>query len=292
MSNSQITSALREAQQLQQEGRIGEAVAICEELLESGVDRPDVHYFLGWLCQEADRWEDAASQFELLLEDPEYALSCYYALGQCARALGREQDAARYFDEAVDRVNLDALTQDECDQLLQLCQEAAEAHRDMRDVEGAETIFSALLGYLRSQNWQDQVNEVERMMRDTLGTNPPAARRQRDASSSRNLSENIPHRANGRLTGEPVSGGANPGAANLVNASRPGVAPQDLDAPPMPMPMPDAAPMTPAGVDPFEMNPLNDPVGFANARTMGPFGMGMDGVIGMPPPPGGVARGP
>ncbi len=146
MSGSQITSALREAQQLQQEGRIGEAVAICEELLESGVDRPDVHYFLGWLCQEADRWEDAASQFEALLDDPEYALSCYYALGQCARALGQVADAARYFDEAVDRVNLDVLNQDESDQLLQLCQEAAEAHRDMRDAEGAETIFSALAG--------------------------------------------------------------------------------------------------------------------------------------------------
>ena len=286
MSSSQITSALKEAQQLQQEGRVGEAVAICEELLESGVDRPDVHYFLGWLCQEADRWQDAASQFELLLDDPEYALSCYYALGQCARALGQVEDAARYFDEAVDRVNLDVLAQDECDQLLQLCQEAAEAHRDMRDAEGAETIFSALLGYLRSQGWQEQVAEVEQMMRETLGTNPPAPRRKRDASASRNLSENIPHRADGRGTGAPAAGAA---AANLLSASRPGVAPDDL-----------GAPVAPVAEDPFvaaaqvgaqAINPLNDPAGFANAPTEGPFGGGMAGVFGAPPP-GGVARGP
>ena len=282
MSSSQISSALKEAQQLQQEGRVGEAVAICEELLESGVDRPDVHYFLGWLCQEADRWQDAASQFELLLDDPEYALSCYYALGQCARALGQVEDAAHYFDEAVDRVNLDVLAQDECDQLLQLCQEAAEAHRDMRDAEGAETIFSALLGYLRSQGWQEQVNEVEQMMRETLGTNPPAPRRKRDASASRNLSENIPHRPNGRGTGAPAAGGG--AAANLLNASRPGVAPQDLGAPP------DADPF--AGVAPVQPpNPLNDPTGFANMPTEGPFGGGMGGMFGAPPP-GGIARGP
>ncbi|HEX8997143.1 MAG TPA: tetratricopeptide repeat protein [Ktedonobacterales bacterium] len=306
MSGSQITSALREAQQLQQEGRVGEAVAICEELLESGVDRPDVHYFLGWLCQEADRWEDAASQFELLLEDPEYALSCYYALGQCARALGRVEDAARYFDEAVDRVNLDVLNQDESDQLLQLCQEAAEAHRDMQDTEGAETIFSALLGYLRSQGWQEQVSEVERMMRDTLGTNPPAPRRKRDASASRSLSENIPQRANAR---DP--GASSLGAANLLHGSRPGVAPEDLGAPapqvapsapvtPM-TPVTPMAPMTPAGVDPFSAsglggvnraNPLSDPAGFANALTEGPsFGGGIGGTFGVPAP-GGVARGP
>ncbi|HET9110976.1 MAG TPA: tetratricopeptide repeat protein [Ktedonobacterales bacterium] len=283
MSSSQITSALREAQQLQQEGRIGEAVAICEELLESGVDRPDVHYFLGWLCQEADRWEDAASQFELLLDDPEYALSCFYALGQCARALGKVEDAARYFDEAVDRVNLDVLAQDESDQLLQLCQEAAEAHRDMRDAEGAETIFSALLGYLRSQGWQEQVSEVERMMRETLGTNPPAPRRKRDASASRSLSENIPRRPNGMGTGEhPVAGVGNGAAANLLNASRPGVAPQDLGAPGAGDPFGAGAPA---------FNPLNNPMGFANAPTEGPFGGGLAGAFGAPPP-GGIARGP
>ncbi|MEO7000232.1 MAG: tetratricopeptide repeat protein, partial [Ktedonobacterales bacterium] len=198
MSSSQVTSALREAQQLQQEGRLDEAIEICEELQDSGVARPDVHYFLGWLFQEADRWDDASGQFERLLDDPEYALSCCYALGQCARALGNIADAAHYYDEAVDRVNLDALTRDESDQLLQLCQEAAEAHRDMNDSEGAETIYSALLGFLRSQGWQDQVSEIERLMRETLGTTaPPPQRRRRSASASRSLSENIPQRGKG-----------------------------------------------------------------------------------------------
>src|SRR5262245_38791338 len=135
VSGSDITQALREAQQLQQEGNLDDAIDICEELFESGVDRADVRYFLGWLYQEADRWQDAAAQFELLLDDPEYALSCFYALGQCERAQGNMRAAAQYFDEAVDRVNLDALTPDESDQLLQLCQEAAAAHRALNDME-------------------------------------------------------------------------------------------------------------------------------------------------------------
>ena len=203
---SDITQALREAQQLQQDGQIDDAIDICEELFDSGVDRADVRYFLGWLYQEADRWQDAAAQFELLLDDPEYALSCFYALGQCERAQGNMRAAAQYFDEAVDRVNLDALTPDETDQLLQLCQEAAEAHRDMNDMEGAETIYQALLGFLRSQGWQDQVGEVERMMRETLGAAapPPARRRRRNASRS-----NIPQRSGN--TGRSLSNGPRPG---------------------------------------------------------------------------------
>ena len=70
VSGPQVGAALREAQQLQQEGQLEEAVLICEDLLDAGVDRSDVHYFLGWLYQESDRWDEAASQFDLLLDDP------------------------------------------------------------------------------------------------------------------------------------------------------------------------------------------------------------------------------
>ncbi|MGE5333106.1 MAG: tetratricopeptide repeat protein [Nitrososphaerota archaeon] len=198
MSGPQVGAALREAQQLQQEGQLQEAVLICEDLLDAGVDRSDVHYFLGWLYQESDRWEDAAAQFDRLLDDPEYALSCFYALGQCCRAMGNVEDAAHYFDEAVDRVNLDALTLDEVDQLLQLCQEAAEAHREMQDLEGAETVFSALLGFLQSQGWQAQVNEVERMMHDVLGTTPQPQRPGRRHTAGSGTPGKIPQRGGSR----------------------------------------------------------------------------------------------
>lgn len=219
LGDSQITSVLREAQQLQQDGALDEAIQACEDLLDGGVDRPDVHYFLGWLYQEADRWDEAAAQFELLLDDPEYALSCYYALGQCARALGQYQEAAQYFDEAVDRVNLDALTPDESSQLLQLCQEAAEAHRDMNDMDGAETIYSALLGFLNSQGWRDQAAEAEQMMHETLGTAPPPEPRRRHGQPT---GTNIPQRGNARATaagGQPEGPGPAPAEPALPSAS-------------------------------------------------------------------------
>ena len=202
VSGPQVGAALREAQQLQQEGNLEEAVLVCEDLLDGGVDRSDVHYFLGWLYQESDRWDEAAGQIEMLLEDPDYALSCFYALGQCFRAMGNLEEAARYFDSAVDRVNLDALTLDEVDQLLQLCQEAAEAHREMNDLEGASTVFSALLGFLRSQGWREQVAEVERMMHEVLGTTPQPQRRRRPTAGGGTPGK-IPQRGGGGRTNIP-----------------------------------------------------------------------------------------
>jgi tetratricopeptide (TPR) repeat protein len=173
MTASQVTGVLRQAQTFQTEGRFADAIDLCEQILESGFDRPDARYFLGWLYQEQRRWDEAIRQFQTLLNDPDYALSCYYALGQCYRAIGDLRTATMHFDEAVDRVNLDALTIEESDQLVQLCQEAAEAHRLLGEQEQALTVYNALLGFLRSRGWNDKVAQVEFMLKQAQNTPLP-----------------------------------------------------------------------------------------------------------------------
>ncbi|HZS78515.1 MAG TPA: tetratricopeptide repeat protein [Ktedonobacteraceae bacterium] len=170
---SQVTGVLRQAQTFQAQGRFTDAIDLCEQIIESGFDRPDARYFLGWLYQEQQRWDDAIRQFQTLLNDPDYALSCYYALGQCYRAKGDLRTATMHFDEAVDRVNLDALTVEESDQLVQLCQEAAEAHRQLGEQEQALTVYNALLGFLRSRGWNDKVAQVEFMLKQLQNTPVP-----------------------------------------------------------------------------------------------------------------------
>src|SRR5579883_1797098 len=78
-----------------------------------------------------------------------------------------------HFDEAVDRVNLDALTVEESDQLVQLCQEAAEAHRQLGEQEQALTVYNALLGFLRSRGWNDKVAQVVFMLKQLQNTPVP-----------------------------------------------------------------------------------------------------------------------
>jgi tetratricopeptide (TPR) repeat protein len=170
---SQVTGVLRQAQTFQTQGRFADAIDLCEQILANGFDRPDARYFLGWLYQEQRRWDEAIRQFQTLLNDPDYALSCYYALGQCYRAKGDMRSATQHFDEAVDRVNLDALTFEESDQLVQLCQEAAEAHRMLGEQEQALTVYNALLGFLRSRQWNDKVAQVEFMLQQLQNTPPP-----------------------------------------------------------------------------------------------------------------------
>jgi tetratricopeptide (TPR) repeat protein len=271
LSASQVSSALREAQQLQQEGQLEEAIGLCEELMAAGVDRSDARYFLGWLYQEAERWDDAAEQFHVLLADPEYALSCYYALGQCSRAQGNIQEAAQFFDEAVDRVNLDALTRDESDQLLQLCQEAAEAHREMGDAQGAETVYSALLGFLRSRGWQDQVEEVEHLIAESASIGMPRRRRQTGSPEQR-PGGNIPQRP-GRGSAAAAAGDQPPAAAPPPPAA------------PEPAPPPAADPLASPSPLSGSMPAMSAQMGAMSAQ-MG----AMSGQMGaVPPMPGQVS---
>jgi tetratricopeptide (TPR) repeat protein len=174
ISANQVTGVLKQAQAFQAQGRFNDAIDLCEQILESGFDRPDARYFLGWLYQEQQRWDEAIRQFQMLLNDPDYALSCYYALGQCYRARGDLRTATVHFDEAVDRVNLDALTVEESDQLVQLCQEAAEAHRLLGEQEQALTVYNALLGFLRSRGWSDKVAQVEFMLQQAQQAPAPS----------------------------------------------------------------------------------------------------------------------
>jgi tetratricopeptide (TPR) repeat protein len=169
----QVAGVLRQAQTFQSQGRFTDAIDLCEQIIESGFDRADARYFLGWLYQEQRRWDDAIRQFQALLNDPDYALSCFYALGQCCRAKGDLSAAAKNFDEAVDRVNLDALTTEESDQLVQLCQEAAEAHRMLGEQAQTMNIYNALLGFLRNRGWSDKVAQVEFMLKQAQNTPAP-----------------------------------------------------------------------------------------------------------------------
>jgi tetratricopeptide (TPR) repeat protein len=198
ISANQVTEALKQAQVFQDQGHFDDAIDLCEQILDSGFDRPDARYFLGWLYQEQQRWDEAIRQFQLLLNDPDYALSCYYALGQCYRARGDFRSAALHFDEAVDRVNLDALTVEESDQLVQLCQEAAEAHRMLGEQEQAFTVYNALLGFLRSRGWSDKVAEVELMLQQAQNApapsrpmTPPAANTSRPLSPDQSPASQI-----------------------------------------------------------------------------------------------------
>jgi tetratricopeptide (TPR) repeat protein len=219
----QITDMLRQVQAYQSQGRSNAAIDLYEQILASGFDRSEAHYLLGWFYQEQQHWDDAIHQFQMLLNNPDYALSCYYALGQCYRAQGDLRTASVHFDEAVDQVNLDVLTVEESDQLVQLCQEAAEVHRLLGEQAQALTIYGSLLGFLQSRGWSEKVAQVEFLLQQAR--NAPVHQAQQVTPPPENslaLSQDgVPPLGPASLSSIPEVGTIAFNASNLVNVGRP-----------------------------------------------------------------------
>jgi tetratricopeptide (TPR) repeat protein len=235
LTAAQISGVLRQAQALQAQGHLADAINLCEQIFASGFDRPDARYFVGWLHQEAKQWDPAVAHFSRLLDDPDYALSCYYALGQCYAGKGDLRNAARHFDEAVDRVNLDALTIEEVDQLVQLCRETADTHRAIGAMEQGYNVLNALLGFLQSRGWHEHATQVEQLIRQYQQAPAPAAP---------TIAFSVPS----TVTPAPAAEAAPTLAFPVPPAAPP--APAAEAAPPLASVPPAAAPTTPPAAEP------------------------------------------
>jgi tetratricopeptide (TPR) repeat protein len=266
-NDDDVTEMLLEAQTLHQEGRVEEAIDLSEEIVAT-YGRADARYYLAWMYQEEHLWDAAVQHYSALLDDLDYALSCYFALGQCYRAKGDLKTAVKYFDEAVDRVNLDALSRDESDQLIELCYEAARTHDDLGNTDAADTVYNALLGFLRSRGWQDKVAEAERLM-NSRKSGAPGAPPTPNAPANGMPRSSMPGingavSGSGFLTDQPAVPQMPPGA------SMPGaglVPPQASNVQPIPPPV---------------IVPLAQPPGasYAGAGMPGQPGYGLPGQMG------------
>ncbi len=231
LAGAQVEQALLDIRVLQTKERIREAIEKCEDLLARSVPRADILYNLGSLYQVAERWWDAINQYRVSLYDPQYAILSCYRLGQCFRMLGDTVNALKYFDDALAQINLTLLEESDADLLFQISYEAARAHRDSGDSDGAVEIFDELLKFLDERQWTKQMAAARQKRREALGKGwthllPPLP-----LNDSRPLT--------GSLQAWPIDttdffAGPGPkwgGADNLRNPSRSGVWPTPPEVP-------------------------------------------------------------
>lgn len=157
----QTSGLLQQIQKLFAQGRLSEAISLCEQSLAKDTNQPTIRFFLGRLFQQQQLWMKATRQFQHLLDDSTYALSSYQALGQCYRGRGDMRTAARYFDEALKRVDFRAFGISESDQLMQMYYEVAEAHNIVGEQQVVMDIYNTLMGFLQEHGLSDKVTQVD-----------------------------------------------------------------------------------------------------------------------------------
>jgi tetratricopeptide (TPR) repeat protein len=166
-------AAVSKAVDLQTRGRVNEAVAAYEELIDAGANRPSLHFSLGLLYRESRRFEDAIWQLQRAAEHPDYGLGSHFALGECHRAQGHLDEAARNFLEVLKIIDLATVDGEQAEDLLHLYQCLADGLGEPDDREQALEFTNTLVTFLSEQGWESKVRVARRRL-DVLTKDGPA----------------------------------------------------------------------------------------------------------------------
>jgi tetratricopeptide (TPR) repeat protein len=163
-SQLQISTILGKAIDCHSRGMIGEALEYYEKALQMGVEPVEVVFNLGLLYKETLRFSDATSLLERSVEVPEYRLASHFALGECHWAQGESDQAVSHFLEALKIVDLDMVSQERADDIIQLYQELAGSREFGADGRRIEGFVDSLTEFFRDSDWQHKVRDVHRKL--------------------------------------------------------------------------------------------------------------------------------
>ena len=173
LSKAEIDALIGRAIDFQTRGKIEEAIAAYEKVIEAKVEQPAVHFNLGLLYQEKLRFDAAVSQFERAIRHPEYTLGSHFALGECYRARGRIDEALEHFIEVLKIVDLATVRREQADDLIQLYESLTDSYITKGEREQALEFTNSLVEFLSEKGWEDQVIQARRRL-DALAQEGPA----------------------------------------------------------------------------------------------------------------------
>jgi tetratricopeptide (TPR) repeat protein len=168
-----IDALISKAIDFQTRGKVDEAIAAYEEVINTGAERPAVHFNLGLLYQEKLHFDDATCQFERAVSHSDYRLGSYFALGECYRARGRIDEALESFIEVLKIVDLATVEREQADDLINLYEHLADGYLAKGDQEQALQFANSLVTFLSEQGWEDKVR-LARQRLDALTHGGPA----------------------------------------------------------------------------------------------------------------------
>ncbi len=166
------------AMQYQEKNQFAAARVQLEAAQSAGLDTAALHYSLGLLYQQDKQWKQAVEQLQKSAADPEYAMSSQYALGECYRTLGQRAEATRAYEAAVSLVDLQHVSKNEINDLIDLYQAAADAHLGQGNTSRAASLYSTLATFLQARRWRSGFTDQLLARADELNDQGISARLQ------------------------------------------------------------------------------------------------------------------
>jgi len=151
---------ISQALDYQRRGMINESIDAYEKALASGLSGAAAHFNLGLLYQDKLRFEDAIHEFDISVQDPEYRLASYFALGESYRARGQLDESIENFINVLKIVDMRTVRHDQADRLIELYENLSDGLVTQGETDKATDFANSLVEFLSQKGWEDKVKEA------------------------------------------------------------------------------------------------------------------------------------
>jgi tetratricopeptide (TPR) repeat protein len=159
-NSKKVFTHLQQAVILQGQGSEEEAAAQLELAVEAGLDHPAAYFDLGIILSQGDRLESAVRYLQRVLEESDYSLAARILLGRTLRFMGRLNEAATNYLEALRLADAQAVSKEQVEDLLRMYDPIIESEAQQTDPDVKNKLCDLIEELLFRPAWRQHLTQV------------------------------------------------------------------------------------------------------------------------------------
>ncbi|MBU0494729.1 MAG: tetratricopeptide repeat protein [Chloroflexi bacterium] len=156
LGRQQMNALIGQAIDYQARDMVKQALARYQEAQQGGARQPEISLNLGILHTRQNHWDQAITCLSQTTQHPDYGLASHFALSQIYQAQGMLDQALHHSIEALKRVDLRTVDEQEADRLGQIYDGLAESYMAGVDPAQATAFCSSLNEFLNNEDWEQR----------------------------------------------------------------------------------------------------------------------------------------
>jgi len=165
VDKSKIDLLIGQAIDQQIRGNTAKAIAAYKEIIQAGFNRPAAYFVLGTLYMQDAQYNEAITYLQQASREDSYAPGVNFALGECFKGQNKNNQALKYFIEALRIMDLKSAHRDNTREFNQLY----ETYAAVKDDAKTAAFIDAIINFLSSRNYERKIAEVRRTLSDGNG---------------------------------------------------------------------------------------------------------------------------
>ncbi|MFZ5885433.1 MAG: tetratricopeptide repeat protein [Chloroflexota bacterium] len=161
---AKVVLHLGQAIDLQSKGRDAQAAEELEGALEAGFTHPALYFNLGFLRANEERYESALRHLAHAVKHNDFNLGARLLMGQIHRKLGRWQQAAVEYLEALKIADAAVVPPEHADEIRQMYEPLIEAQAAQAEEEALKRLCENIHALLMRKNWRDHLHQSREQM--------------------------------------------------------------------------------------------------------------------------------